>query len=127
MLNAFIKKFGKAYSNVAIPDVANGLKKITINAPPVGLTPSFQLNNPPSMVDGSNSVSGTSLGHGHDNDLKKKRRTQALRGSGRARECVDGQLVQPLLMSVVGVAVEENQQTHSMEKPGDHGIMGIRE
>jgi hypothetical protein len=30
-------------------------------------------------------------------------------------------------MSVVGVAVEENQQQHLMEKPGDHGIMGIRE
>ena len=62
VLGAFNKKFGKAYSNVAIPDVANGLKKITINAPPVGLTPSFQLNNPPSVIDGSNSVSGTSLG-----------------------------------------------------------------
>lgn len=54
--HAFIKKFGKAYENVAVPDVANGLKKIIINAPPVGDTPSrFALGNPPPLVDAQHS------------------------------------------------------------------------
>ena len=39
VLRAFTKKFGKIYPDVAIPDMANGLRKITINSPPIGLTP----------------------------------------------------------------------------------------
>ena len=31
IIAAFIKKFGKKYENVAVPDMANGLKKIVIN------------------------------------------------------------------------------------------------
>jgi hypothetical protein len=36
---------------VAVPDVANGLKKITINSHQTGLTPHFSLNKPPSVID----------------------------------------------------------------------------
>jgi len=39
ILRAFNVKFGKVYPDVAIPDMANGLKKININSPAVGLTP----------------------------------------------------------------------------------------
>ena len=39
ILAAFTNKFGKVYPHVAVPDMANGLKKITINSPAVGLTP----------------------------------------------------------------------------------------
>jgi hypothetical protein len=58
IIKAFDKKFGKAYTNVAIPDVANGLKKISINAPPAGFTPSgFRLQqNIPGQVDGGSST-----------------------------------------------------------------------
>jgi hypothetical protein len=60
---AFTKKFGKAYSNVAIPDVANGLKKIAINAPPAGQTPSFLLGKVPEVnVDGGNRSSSSNRG-----------------------------------------------------------------
>jgi hypothetical protein len=47
----FTKKFGKSYPTVAVPDVANGLKKITINSHQTGLTPHFSLNKPPAPVD----------------------------------------------------------------------------
>lgn len=39
IIRAFTRKFGKVYPDVAVPDVANGLKRITINSPPIGLTP----------------------------------------------------------------------------------------
>ena len=35
IIKLFILKFGKKYSNVAIPDVANGLKKIIIHSPKI--------------------------------------------------------------------------------------------
>jgi hypothetical protein len=54
IVDDFNKRFSSKYADVAIPDIANGLKKVMINSPPAGLTPSaFSLKNPPSNVDGS--------------------------------------------------------------------------
>jgi hypothetical protein len=44
----FNKRFGKKYLDVAIPDIANGLKRVIINSPPVGTTPgAFKLGDLP--------------------------------------------------------------------------------
>ena len=47
----FNNRFNKLYPEVAIPDVANGLKKLIINSPPVGDTPGpFTLQNVPVVI-----------------------------------------------------------------------------
>lgn len=55
ILHKFQHKFHKTHveTHIAVPDVANGLKKIAINSPPVGLTPGgrFALGKPPPVVD----------------------------------------------------------------------------
>lgn len=41
----FNKRFGTTYKDVAIPDIANGLKRVIINSPPAGTTPgAFKLS-----------------------------------------------------------------------------------
>ena len=66
IIEAFNKKFGEAYKDVAIPDMANGLKHIAINSPPVGQTPNsrrINLTLPQSPKDGgSNNHSSNSGG-----------------------------------------------------------------
>ena len=44
IIRTFTWKFGKKYPDVAVPDIANGLKKIAINSPPIGLTPNGLLS-----------------------------------------------------------------------------------
>lgn len=47
----FNNKFGKTYKDIAIPDIANGLKRVVVNSPPVGNTPgAFTLGAVPSGV-----------------------------------------------------------------------------
>jgi hypothetical protein len=51
IVNNFNNRFNKLYPDVAIPDVANGLKKLIINSPPVGDTPGpFTLQTVPVVI-----------------------------------------------------------------------------
>ena len=49
------KRFGSKYKDVAVPDIANGLKRVIINSPPVGNTPgAFKLAAVPAGNEISN-------------------------------------------------------------------------
>ena len=51
IVDEFNKKFGTTYKDVAIPDIANGLKRVMINSPPVGNTPgAFKLSVAPELT-----------------------------------------------------------------------------
>lgn len=50
IVEEFNKRFGTTYKDVAIPDIANGLKRVMINSPPVGNTPgAFKLGIAPEL------------------------------------------------------------------------------
>ena len=57
VLKEFVDKFGKTYQDVAVPDIANGLKRIAINSPAIGLTPKFSDGFSNARTDGSHSIS----------------------------------------------------------------------
>jgi hypothetical protein len=99
ILHKFQNKFSKTYANVAIPDVANGLKKIVINSPPVGETPSFHLNkNIGHRVDGNNRDSSSS------SYISTTAHTTSKQNEGQAviKDEVQGQAASAAVVSVVG-------------------------
>jgi hypothetical protein len=51
ILDLFHNKMEKKYQDVAIPDVANGLKKVVINSPYSPSSP-IEMKNPPSVANG---------------------------------------------------------------------------
>jgi hypothetical protein len=57
ILEMFHNKMSKKYEDVAIPDVANGLKRVVINSPHSPSSP-VEIRNPPSVA----SVVGVSVG-----------------------------------------------------------------
>jgi len=80
ILLKFNEKFGKDYPTVAVPDIANGLRKIVINthSSPHG-SPTFHLNNITPQQNGTSSGNGNN----RSTDAKGKEQEAVLKVSQR--------------------------------------------